>query len=124
MNKIAISSEGPSLEDRVDPRFGRAAGFMIVDPETLTFEYCDNGASQIRTQGAGIQAAEMVAQTGATVVLTGFVGPKAFQALAAAGIRVAQNIENVSVREAVGQFNKGALSWMKGSQAKGRGRRR
>ena len=124
MNKIAISSEGPSLEDRVDPRFGRAAGFMIVEPETLSFEYFDNGASQIRAQGAGIQAAEMIAQTGATAVLTGFVGPKAFQALVAAGIRVAQNIENVTVREAVGQFNNGALSWMKASQAKGRGRRR
>ena len=124
MNKIAISSEGPSLEDNVDPRFGRAAGFMIVDTETLAFEYCDNGASQIRAQGAGIQAAEMVVQTGATVVLTGYVGPKAFQALAAAGIRVAQNIGNVSVREAVGQFNRGSLSWVQASQAKGRGRRR
>ena len=124
MNKIAISSEGPSLDDRVDPRFGRAAGFIIVDPETLAFEYCDNGSSQIRAQGAGIQAAEFVAQAGATAVLTGFVGPKAFQALAAAGIRVAQNMGNVKVRKAVEEFNKGTLSWMQASEAKGRGRRR
>lgn len=124
MDKIAISSEGPSLEDRVDPRFGRAAGFVIVDPSTMDFEYRANGAGQVRAQGAGIQAAETVALAGATAVLTGYVGPKAFQALAAAGIRVAQNMENLSVREAVQRYNKGGMSWMQASQAKGRGRRR
>ena len=90
MEKIAISSESPDLEARVDPRFGRAAGFVIVDPETMAFEYVDNGTSQVMAQGAGIQAAEIVAATGARVLLTGFVGPKAFQALSAAGIKIGQ----------------------------------
>ena len=124
MEKIAISSEGPSLEDRVDPRFGRAAGFVIVDPATMDFEYHDNGAGQVRAQGAGIQAAETVARAGVTVLLTGYVGPKAFQALAAAGIRVAQNMKNISVREALERFNKGGMSWAQASQAKGRGKGR
>jgi len=122
MDKIAISSEGPTLEDRVDPRFGRAAGFVIVDPATLDFEYRDNGAGQVRAQGAGIQAAETVARAGVTAVLTGYVGPKALQALAAAGIRVAQNMENISVREAVERYNSGDMSWTQASQAKGQGR--
>lgn len=30
MQKVAVSSEGPSLDDMVDPRFGRAGGFVIV----------------------------------------------------------------------------------------------
>jgi len=124
MDKIAISSEGPRLEDRVDPRFGRAAGFVIVDPATMEFEYLDNGAGQVRTQGAGIQAAETVARAGVAAMLTGFVGPKAFKALAAAGIRVAQNMENMSVREAVERYNSGGLTWTQTSQAKGRGRGR
>ena len=47
MSKIAITSEGPSLDDRVDPRFGRAAGFVIVDTETMeVVTYVDNGSSQ------------------------------------------------------------------------------
>lgn len=31
MNRIAIASEGPGLDDLVDLRFGRATGFVIVD---------------------------------------------------------------------------------------------
>ena len=122
MEKIAITSEGPTLDDRVDPRFGRAAGFIIIDPESLEFEYVDNGAGQARGQGAGIQAAETVARAGAKAVLTGFVGPKAYQALAAAGIRIAQNLENLSVREALGRFNSQQMAW--DQPAQGGGRRR
>jgi len=110
MPKIAVSSEGPNLDDRVDPRFGRAAGFVIVDADTLASDYIDNGSSQVLAQGAGIQAAEIVARSGAAVVLTGFVGPKAFQALTAAGIQIGQELENMSVREAVEQYRQGRVS--------------
>jgi predicted DNA-binding protein (UPF0251 family)/predicted Fe-Mo cluster-binding NifX family protein len=120
MNPIAVTSEGPTLDDPVDPRFGRAAGFIIVDPATMPFRYVENGAAQARAQGAGIQAAETVARAGAKAVLTGYVGPKAFQALAAAGIRIAQNFENVSVREAVERYRSGAVNWSELSDAQGR----
>ena len=33
--KVAVSSEGPGLDSQVDPRFGRAGGFVIVDMETM-----------------------------------------------------------------------------------------
>ena len=107
MEKIAVSSEGPDMDARVDPRFGRAAGFIIIDPDTMAFEYVDNGSSQVMAQGAGIQAAEIVAATGARVLLTGFVGPKAFQALNAAGITIGQNVDNLTVREAIQRFQAG-----------------
>jgi predicted Fe-Mo cluster-binding NifX family protein len=55
-------------------------------------------------QGAGIQAAETVSRTGAKVVLTGFVGPKAFRALHAAGIKVVQNLEKLTVQDAVKRY--------------------
>jgi hypothetical protein len=51
MSKIAISCEAPTLDVPLDPRFGWAAGFLIVDPQTEAFEYLDNGASQARTPG-------------------------------------------------------------------------
>jgi predicted Fe-Mo cluster-binding NifX family protein len=111
MEKIAITSEGPTLDDVIDPRFGRAAGFIVVDPQTLQFQYVDNGASQARAQGAGIQAAEVVARNGAEVLLTGFVGPKAFTALQAVGIKVAQNLENMTVRQALERFKSGQVEW-------------
>jgi predicted DNA-binding protein (UPF0251 family)/predicted Fe-Mo cluster-binding NifX family protein len=111
MDKIAITSEGPTLDDALDPRFGRAAGFIVVDPQSLEFNYVDNGAGQAAAQGAGIQAAETIVQAGAKALLTGYVGPKAFMALQAAGIKVAQNLENMTVRQAVERFNGGQLAW-------------
>jgi predicted Fe-Mo cluster-binding NifX family protein len=110
MTRIAISSEGPGLEERVDPRFGRAAGFILIDLDTMEHEYLDNGSSQARGQGAGIQAVEMIALAGGVkAVLTGFVGPKAFQALQAARIEIGQNLDGLTVREAVERYKQGRV---------------
>jgi predicted Fe-Mo cluster-binding NifX family protein len=109
MSKIAVSCEGPSLDAPVDPRFGRAAGFLVVDSDTLVFDYLDNGASQVMAQGAGIQAAERVVRAGARVVLTGVVGPKALQVLEAAGIQIGQHLEQISVRQALERFKAGQV---------------
>ena len=98
MQKVAVSSEGPSLDDMVDPRFGRAGGFVIVNPETMETSYLDNGASQTMAQGAGIETAERMSAAGVTVVLSGYVGPKAFEALKAAGIKVCQDLDGMTVR--------------------------
>jgi len=122
MEKIAVSAEGPDLDDALDPRFGRAAGFLMVNPQTLEHEYVDNGASQAMAQGAGIQAAEIVARAGAKVVLTGYVGPKAFQALQAAGIRIAQNLQNLTVREAIERYTSGKIEMATAPNRRGHGR--
>ncbi|MHC1790339.1 NifB/NifX family molybdenum-iron cluster-binding protein [Solidesulfovibrio sp.] len=104
--QLAISSEGPTLDDAVDPRFGRAAGFVIVDAAG-TARYIDNGGSQAMAQGAGIEAARRIAETGATVLLTGVVGPKAAAALAAAGITVVEGMEGLTVGQAVAKYRAG-----------------
>ena len=120
MNKIAITSEGPSLDDPLDPRFGMAAGFVVVDLETMDIQYIDNGQSQVMAQGAGIQAAELVAQAGVSCLLTGYVGPKAFQALSAAGIKVGQNLEGLTVRQAVERFKSGGIEMAQTANRAGR----
>ncbi len=109
MKKIAVSSYGPTLDDKVDPRFGRAGGFVVVDVNTKETQYIDNGGSQVMSHGAGIQAAEIVAKAGAEVLLSGYVGPKAFQALSAAGIAIGQNCDNLTIREAVDRFLDGEI---------------
>jgi len=103
-DKIAVSSQGPGLDDRVDPRFGRAAGFVIVDPQTMEFTYLDNLAARDMASGAGIQAAETVARSGARIVLTGQVGPKAQQVLSAADIQVVEDLGGLTVRKVVTRF--------------------
>lgn len=109
MRIIAISSDGPTLDDMVDPRFGRAGGFIIVDIEQNTTKYIDNGASQVRSQGAGIETAERMAKEGVEVVLSGFVGPKAFLALQAAEIKVCQNVDGMTVGQALEKYLSGQL---------------
>jgi predicted DNA-binding protein (UPF0251 family)/predicted Fe-Mo cluster-binding NifX family protein len=124
MHKIAVSSEGPDLDGPVDPRFGRAAGFVIVDPDTMASEYVDNAASQGMAQGAGIQTAELMARHGVGVVLTGYVGPKAFQALSAVGIKIGQNLEDLSVRQAVDKYKTGQVPMAGGPNRGAAGRQR
>ncbi len=109
MSKIAISSEGPTLNDLLDPRFGRAGGFVIYDPQTKKTEYLNNGQAQNMNQGAGIQAAETVAKAGAKVLLTGYVGPKAFRALEAVGIKVGQDLEGLTVGQAIERYLSGQV---------------
>jgi len=106
---IAVSSDGPSIDDMVDPRFGRAGGFFVLNTETMESSYIDNGESQCRSQGAGIETAERVCAAGVTAILSGFVGPKAFAALTGAGIKIYQDLEDMTVREAIEKFTSGSI---------------
>ena len=106
--KIAITSKGVDLDSQVDPRFGRAPYFLVVDSETMAFEALDNSENVNAMKGAGIQAAGMVSNKGAEVLLTGYCGPNAFKALSAAKIRVA-NDAGGTVREAVRAYLDGKL---------------
>ena len=110
MRRIAISSEGPGLDDAVDPRYGRAGGFVVAEYSEggeAKLTYLDNGASQLMPQGAGIATTEMLAGAGIDAVLSGYVGPKAFEALLAAGIDVVQDMEGMTVREALERYRSG-----------------
>jgi predicted Fe-Mo cluster-binding NifX family protein len=106
--KIAVTSTGTDLDSQIDPRFGRASYILIVDSETLDHEVLDNKENVNALKGAGIQAARMVSDKGAEVLLTGFCGPNAFKALNAAKIGVA-NDAGGSVRDAVKAYLDGKL---------------
>jgi predicted Fe-Mo cluster-binding NifX family protein len=106
--KIAVTSTGTNLDSEVDPRFGRAPYFLIVDSETFEFEVLDNKENFNALKGAGIQAAGMVSKKGPEVLLTGFCGPNAFKAVSAAKIGVANNAGG-TVREAVQAYLDGKL---------------
>jgi len=104
---ICVSAVADSLDAQVDPRFGRCPYFVIVDSETMEFEAVPNTASS-HMGGAGIQAAQTVASKGVNVVLTGNVGPNAFQALSATGIKVLTGVFG-TVRKAVERYKRGEL---------------
>ena len=114
--KLAVTAKGPDLDSEVDPRFGRAMYIIVVDEESLDFEAVDNSANANAFKGAGIQAATMISGKGAEVLLTGYCGPKAFQVLVAADIRVASDVSG-TVREAVAAHRKGLLPYTDSANA-------
>jgi len=85
--KIAVSATGKNLSCQIDPRFGRCQYFIFIDPETMEFEVVEN-EMLMASGGAGVQAAQMVAQKGANILITGNLGPNAASALSASGIKV------------------------------------
>ncbi len=108
--KIVISSSGPEMDSTVDPRFGRAAYFLIVDSANgELLEAIDNSEGREAAQGAGIGAAALVAEKGVKAILTGRVGPKAMAVVEKANIEVVSNVSG-TVRDAVVQFSSGVLS--------------
>jgi predicted Fe-Mo cluster-binding NifX family protein len=103
--KIAVSSSGTDQNAQVDPRFGRCQYFLIIDTESGKSETVPN-AAQTAGGGAGIQAAQTVADHGAETVLTGNVGPNAHRALQAADIEVITGVDG-TVSDVLQAFREG-----------------
>lgn len=105
--KIGVSSTGENLDANVDQRFGRCKYFLIVDTESMEFEVLSN-ENAMASGGAGIQAAQTIAKTGAEVVVTGNVGPNAFQTLSAAGMKIFTGASG-TIKESIEKYKKGEL---------------
>ncbi len=106
--KIAISSSGPDLAARLDPRFGRCRYFLIIETDTLSFEVFGNDNAALGG-GAGIQSAQFIAAKGAKALITGYCGPNAMQTLSAAGVQVYFG-QAGTVQSLVDKFKKGRLT--------------
>ncbi len=105
--KICITSEGDNLDSKVDPRFGRCQYFIFVDISTMKFEAINN-PNMDSMGGAGIQSGQLIAEKQIKAVLTGNVGPNAFQTLQAAGVSVITGISG-TIKEAVDKYKTGEL---------------
>jgi predicted Fe-Mo cluster-binding NifX family protein len=107
--KIVVTATSPNLDSAIDPRFGRAAYFIVVDADTLEWQSHPNpsvGASG----GAGTQAAQYIANQGVQVAVSGDFGPNAHSALNAAGITMYLLGASQTVREAIEHFKTGQLA--------------
>lgn len=113
--KICITAVGGSLDSAADPRFGRCQYFVIVDSDTMEFEAIENSAISA-SGGAGIQAAQSIANKGIEVLITGSVGPNAFPILTASDIKVVSVVKG-SVADAIEQYKNGELQVLTGPTA-------
>ncbi|MCI0476274.1 MAG: NifB/NifX family molybdenum-iron cluster-binding protein [Anaerolineales bacterium] len=106
--KIIISTVTPNIESEVDPRFGRGAYLLVVDPNTLEWQAHPNPGVNA-SGGAGIKAAQFVVEQKVDAVISGDFGPHAFDALNAANVPMYVFGATRTVRDAIARFNVGQL---------------
>ncbi len=106
--KIIVTVSTPSVKSELDPRFGRGAYFLVVDTDTLEWQAHPNPGVNI-PGGAGIQAAQFVAEQQPDAVISGDFGPHAFDALNAAGVPMYVFGSCRTVRDVIVQFKAGQL---------------
>lgn len=109
--KIAITAHGEDRQAAVDSRFGRADYFIIYDQEKETWDSVPNTQNVEAAHGAGIQAGQTLAQSGAKILITGHVGPKAFKVVDSAQIAM-YSLGDISgtVEDALAAFLAGKLT--------------
>ena len=99
--KIAVATDGPSLEDSVSTRFARAPYFLIVDSSSLQYEAIPNAQASDVAGGLGLKAAWLVVNRRASMVIAGRVGGNAQRILDERGVKIVSGLSGVSAREAV-----------------------
>ncbi len=106
--EILLTTVTAGIDSEIDPRFGRAAHFLIVDPDTMVWRAEPNPALSA-PGGAGVQAAQFAVDQKCSAVISGDFGPNAFEALYAAGIAMYQYGSCRTAREAIDLFKDGQL---------------
>ena len=107
MERVVVSSDGYDLDAPASSMFGRCPTYVFVDLDTMEFEAVDNPAANA-AGGAGIRAAQYVIEKGVQAVLTGNVGPNAFEVFRSAAVPVFV-VPAGTVRQAVEAYKAGTL---------------
>ena len=109
--KIAVSATGSDLNAFVDMRFGRCPWFLFVNAESLQYEAIENKNAD-DASGAGTACALLVLEKEVTAVITGQVGPNAFEVLNQGGVKIFLVPDGMGIREALARYQNGELRQM------------
>ena len=106
--KIALPIEDKDKNALISKSLGRAKYFLIYDTKSNEYLYIDNDALSSQG-GAGIKAAQILADNGASHLIALQCGENAATALEAAGIMIYQGQEG-SAKENIDKLEAGGLS--------------
>lgn len=106
--KIAIPVDEQSMTSGVCPSFGRTPYYLLYESDTKEPLFMENAAAQSQG-GAGIKAAQILADAGAAVLLTPRCGENAQQVLQQAGVQLYKAIPGTA-QENIGAFSAGRLA--------------
>lgn len=101
----AVDNQG--LDTKTDQRFGRANYFAVVDTANMEVRFIENTAADAAS-GAGVGAAQLIADQKVDVVISRNFGPKAFSGLKSANIEL-YSFSGGTIKDAVVAFNNGEL---------------
>jgi predicted Fe-Mo cluster-binding NifX family protein len=107
--KIAFTTAGKGWDAQVDTRFGRAIGFFIFSEESNIEYYISNEQNVNAMGGAGVQSAQNIINLKIDALVTGNMGPRAFQILNSAGIKIYLAEENLTIKQAYEALKKNKL---------------
>ena len=118
--KVAVSAVSKDIKQPVNPVFGRCPGYVIaeIDENKVKETKFVKNPGMSTGMGAGIAAAQAIASQGVQAVISGNVGPNAFMVLQQSGIKI-YRAANLTVEQALQQFDEGKLEEVKGSTAPG-----
>lgn len=125
--RIIVSTEKGGLNDRVNPAFGRALTFTLVEVDDghITNVQVVENPGHNQSRGAGVTAAQFCIDRGVEVVISGHFGPNSAAVLQAAGIKLISAPPTLTVEAAVRAFLSGELTTAVfrsgGGHGKGRG---
>jgi len=105
--RVAVPAKERNLKSKVEDVFGRTQIFLVVDVETKEFDVVENDGAAA-SGGAGITAAQCVADSGADAVVTFQCGKNAADVLSTANIKILK-AEDITVEEIIDKYNKGEL---------------
>ena len=105
--KICIPVEGKSgWDERICEHFGRAPAYALIDLEKMELDFIENISDHF---GGTKKPPEIIADTGANIVLACGMGPMAMNMLFEKGLKVYCGISG-TVKESFEAFQNGKLS--------------
>lgn len=116
--KICITATGSTMDSPIDPRFGRCQYFLITDEKGGLIKAMPNEAGEA-ARGAGVSAAQMIADEQVQVIITGNMGPNAYQVLDPSKIKIFTGVSDVSAKQALASYQNNELKESESSQSSG-----
>ena len=107
--RIVISSDGDTIENNVDMRFGRCRYFLIVDiedGEIIDVKSVENEGA-VMGHGAGIKAAQQAGNLNPDKIITGNLGPNAFNVLSQ--LNISAYMGSGTVKDSIQKLLEGKL---------------
>jgi predicted Fe-Mo cluster-binding NifX family protein len=117
--KIAMCCERPDQESKISLRLGRAAQVAIYDDREDSWQFAENSQNLNAAQGAGIQTAQNIVNSGAEILLAANAGPKAMRVLQASDVEVYRALPDMTLSECVEMFKTAKLEKLEAANVEG-----